>query len=90
MTSTYIDSVPVARAVTGRHPRLAQMSVGLARIMNWVAQHDGVQIWRIGSDYFIATCPCSIRSADGKAAYPATEISDPIRTIQDARDWLGY
>lgn len=90
MTTTNLDSRLVSRLTprdTGNVP------VSLARLMTWTARHDGVEIYRIGCDYFIATCPAAVVDVDElgrRIVCECTEISDPIRTYQDARDWLNY
>ena len=88
MTSTYIGSTLADRLFV-RSARnsaaLRNLTVGMARVMDFTVNHSGVGIWRIGSDYFIATCPGV--TLEG---FPFTEISEPIRNLRDARDWLGY
>lgn len=70
----------------------------LAELMRFVESHSGNKVIRVGDDHFTVAAPGSHREGVDihepnrvpRIGYACTLISEPIRTLRQALDWLGY
>jgi hypothetical protein len=65
-------------------------NASLVEISRFIESHAGNKVIRLGDDFVIVAAPGTHQEPTRRVAYAVTLISEPIRNLRDALNWLGY